>query len=81
MMKVEDLKRIKDQRPVTLFRIRLADENEIEIKHPDAAAWAARDNPRLVLCVSDGDVRWIDIALVFSFVVQEPPLPQRSNGD
>ena len=35
-MKLEDLKRLKDQRPFRPFTIRLADGRKIRIRHPDA---------------------------------------------
>ena len=35
-MKLEDLKRLKDQRPFRQFTIRLADGRKIRIRHPDA---------------------------------------------
>ena len=35
-MKLEDLRRLKDQRPFRHFTIRLADGRKIRIRHPDA---------------------------------------------
>ena len=72
-MKIDELKRAKDQRPFQSFRIRMADGREIEIKHPDAVAWGHETGPRMVFALSNGEHHWIDIALVSSLVLPSPP--------
>jgi hypothetical protein len=62
-MKVEDLKRLKDQRPFQPFRLRLTDGHKIEIKHPDAVSWDVGAS-RTVFAISGGQHYWLDIALV-----------------
>ena len=38
-MRIDELKKAKDQRPFQPFWIRMADGREIEIRHPDVIAW------------------------------------------
>ncbi len=78
-MKIEDLRRIKNQRPFMPFRIRMADGNEIEIKHPDALAWGD-ESPRLVYCISGNEHYWIDVALATAIVASNTAGPG-GNGD
>lgn len=52
-MKIDELKRAKDQRPFQSFLIRTADEREVPVNHPDAVAWDA-EFPRIVVCVLPG---------------------------
>jgi hypothetical protein len=65
-MKIDELKRAKDQRPFQSFLIRTADGREVPVNHPDAVAWDA-ESPRIVVCVLPGG-GWevIDVALVTS---------------
>ena len=70
-MKIEELKKIKDQRPFQAFRIRSTDGKEIEIKHPDAVAWDV-DEKRIVLAISKGEHYWLDIQLVTALVGPVP---------
>jgi hypothetical protein len=73
-VRIEELKKIKDQRPFQPFRIRLTDGREIEIKHPDAVAWDV-DEKRIVLAISKGEHYWLDIALVTALVEPVPAGP------
>jgi hypothetical protein len=72
-VKIDELKKAKDQRPFRPFAIRMADGREILIGHPDAIAW---DNgqPRIAVCVLPG-ARWevIEVALVTSLGMEAPP--------
>lgn len=65
-MKIDELKRAKDQRPFQSFLIRTADGGEVPVNHPDAVAWDA-ESARIVVCVLPGG-GWevIDVALVTS---------------
>ena len=63
-MKIEELKKIKDQRPFQAFRIRLTDGKEIEIKRLMSGNWcgcqalAQRDGaPRRRKSLPDGQMR------------------------
>jgi hypothetical protein len=76
-MRIEDLQKIKNQRPFRPFRIRLTDGRELPVNHPDAVAWDPVDRPRLVLVLSGGDNWWIDIALSTALV---EPLPVSPTG-
>lgn len=80
-MRIEELKKTKDQRPFQSFSIRMADGREIQVKHPDAVAWDS-DHPRTVICVLPGG-GWevIDIALVTSLGVPAPPAESRAEGN
>lgn len=53
-MKIEDIKRAKDQRPFQPFEIRIADGRSIVVGHPDALAWNDPESPRTVLCITEG---------------------------
>ena len=65
-MKIEQLKKMKDQRPFKPFSLRMADGKEIRVTHPDAIAWGGKDG-RIVSFVSpQDDWELIDIALVTS---------------
>ncbi len=69
-MKIEDLKKAKDQRPFQPFLIRMADGREVRVSHPDAIAWGP-ELPRIALVVvPDGGWEVIDIALITSLGVQ-----------
>jgi hypothetical protein len=74
-MKIEELKRAKDQRPFQPFEIRTADGRSIAVRHPDMLAWDP-ESPRTAVCLIEGggwDV--IDVALTTSL---EIPAPKRS---
>jgi len=38
-VKIDELKKAKDQRPFQPFHVRMADGREIQVTHPDAVAW------------------------------------------
>jgi hypothetical protein len=75
-MKIEELRRAKNQQPFQPFRIRMADGREIEIKHPDALAWDA-DSPRVAFALAQGEHHWIEVGLITSLV---SPVPAESAG-
>jgi len=70
-VKLEELKKAKDERPFQAFRIRLTDGAEIPISHPDAVAWED-DKARVALVVSQGQDYWIELALVTALVRPVP---------
>jgi hypothetical protein len=80
-MRIDELKRVKDERPFRPFVIRMADGKEVRVTHPDALAWAVlepdEDNgeveePDIVFCVvPSGNRIVIDLALVTA-LEQEP---------
>ena len=65
-MKIDELKKAKDQRPFQPFHVRMADGREIQVLHPDAVAWEP-DTSRIALFVVSGG-RWevVDVALITS---------------
>jgi hypothetical protein len=72
-MRIEELKKAKDERPFQPFSIRLADGRKVPVTHPDAIAWEApvvdEDNgeveePDVAFCIVPGGNRIvIDLAL------------------
>jgi hypothetical protein len=72
-MRIDELKKAKDQRPFQPFQIRTADGREISITHPDAVAWDAGERPRTVVCILPGG-GWevIDVGLVTSLAMPAP---------
>jgi hypothetical protein len=80
-VKIDELRRAKNQRPFVPFRIVTADSREpIEISHPDAVSWDDRDNPRVALALSGGEHHWIAVALITRLVAPLPAPPADSNG-
>ena len=79
-MRIEELKRAKDQRPFRPFRIRMADGREIEVRHPDAVSWGG-EHGRIVSYLSPSD-EWevIDIALVTSLASVPAQPKTEGNG-
>ncbi len=86
-MKIDELKKAKDQRPFQPFQVRMADGRELEVRHPDAVAWDP-DTPRIALFVVPGG-RWevVDVALITSLggamrveSVEGEPTPGPSAG-
>jgi hypothetical protein len=65
-MRIEELKRVRDQRPFRPFWIRMADGREIEVRHPDAISWGG-EHGRILSYISPAD-EWevIHVALVTS---------------
>ncbi|HZW29353.1 MAG TPA: hypothetical protein VFF52_01515 [Isosphaeraceae bacterium] len=87
-MKIEELKKAKDQRPFRPFSIRMADGKEIPVRHPDAVAWdddvddednGEAEEPLTVVCVVPGG-GWevIDLDLVTSLGF--PPAQSKGKG-
>ena len=60
-MRIDELKRAKDERPFRPFLIHMADGREITVRHPDAVAW---NNPRIAICATPGGWEVIDVALI-----------------
>jgi hypothetical protein len=73
-MRIEELRKAKNEQPFRPFVIRMADGREVLVSHPDAVAWEApvvdEDNgeveePDVAFCVVPGGNRIvIDLALV-----------------
>ena len=76
-MKLDEIKRVKDQRPFQPFLIRMADGREIRISHPDAISWDV-ESPRMAFAISKGEHYWIEVALIRSLV---PPVPASSEPE
>jgi hypothetical protein len=84
-MRIEELKRAKDERPFRPFSIRMADGRKVPVTHPDALAWEANFDdetgepaaPFTVVCVVPGG-GWvvIDLALITALEFQ----PQGGEG-
>ncbi|MGO9598953.1 MAG: hypothetical protein ACLP7Q_13270 [Isosphaeraceae bacterium] len=84
-MKLDEIKRAKDQRPFQPFLIRMADGREIRMSHPDAISWD-EESPRMAFAISKGEHCWIEVALIRSLVLTvpasgEPEDGERGNGD
>jgi hypothetical protein len=79
-MKIEEVRRAKNQRPFQPFRIRTADAHEISINHPDAVAREDRDNPRTLTALSGGERYWVEVALITAIVDADPAPPADENG-
>jgi hypothetical protein len=79
-MKIDELKKAKDQRPFQPFLVRMADGREVRVAHPDAIAWDS-DSPRIAIVATPGG-GWevIEVALIISLGVQTWISPG-SNGD
>jgi hypothetical protein len=79
-VKIDELKKAKDQRPFQPFHVRMAEGREIQVMHPDAAAWDP-DTPRIALFVVPGG-RWevVDVALITSLGGQARVEPIEENG-
>jgi hypothetical protein len=78
-MRLEELRRVKNQRPFRPYRIRMADGREIAITHPDAVAWE-NEHSRVVLALSGGEHHWIEAVLITSLVEHIPASPSEENG-
>ncbi len=65
-MRIDELKRAKNERPFRPFLIHMADGREINVRHPDAVAW---DNPRIAICATPGGWEVIDVALITSLAL------------
>jgi hypothetical protein len=87
-VRIDELKKAKDRRPFSPFKIMMADGNSLEVRHPDAVAWGG-DKSRIVTYVAPND-DWmmIDIALVTALAGSAPsPSPSgdspaaESNGE
>jgi hypothetical protein len=80
-MKIDELKRVKDQRPFRPYLIRTADGREIKVTHPDAISWGA-EGGRILSYVSPAD-EWelIDIALVTSLASVPAAAESKAEGN
>src|SRR5579884_250458 len=83
IMKVDELKRAKDQRPFQPFEIRMADGRLVTVRQPDTLAWDP-EVPRTAIALAEGG-GWevIDIALITSLGIPAPKRPAEgsSTGD
>jgi hypothetical protein len=73
-MKIEELKRAKDQKPFQPFFIRAADGREVQVRHPDAVAWY-EDSPRVAICATKDGWEVIEVALITSLAMTHGPAP------
>jgi hypothetical protein len=78
-MRIDELKRAKDERPFRPFLIRMADGREIPVRHPNAVAW---DDPRVAICATREGWEVIDVALITSLAMRnegdaEPGAPRK----
>lgn len=64
MRGIDQLKRIKDQRPFVPFFIHLADGRELRIVHPDNVAWNPGEVVRHVYIGHEGGFEIIDPVLI-----------------
>jgi hypothetical protein len=71
-MKVDELKRAKDQRPFQPFEIRTADGRSITVRHPDTLAWDPASPRTAVVLVEGGGWEFIDVALITSLGIPAP---------
>ncbi len=79
-MKIEEVKRAKDQRPFLPFSIRMADGREIRVTHPDAVSWGS-DQPRVAICSRpDGGRDLIEVALITSMGRSAPRQTEPARG-
>jgi hypothetical protein len=66
-MNIDEIKRIKDERPFRPFQIRTADGREITIGHPDAIAWEGPSFAPMLFCVLPGGRREVvNVGLITS---------------
>jgi hypothetical protein len=80
-VKIDELRRAKNQRPFQPFQIVMADSQEpIRINHPDAIGWDPGDHPRVAFALSGGKHHWIEVALITRIVADVPAPPAGSNG-
>ncbi len=78
-MKIDELKKAKDQRPFQPFLIRMADRREVKVSHPDAIAWDA-DSPRIAIVATPDGWDVVDIGLITSLAVQAWVTTTEGNG-
>ncbi len=76
-MRIDELKRAKDERPFRPFLIHMADGREITVRHPDAVAW---DNPRIAICATPGGWEVIDVALITSLAMRNEGKAEPGTG-
>jgi hypothetical protein len=80
-VKIDELRRAKNQRPFQPFQIVMADSQEpIRINHPDAIAWGDQDNPRVAVVVSRDGYQWLEVALITRIMGEAPAGSVDSNG-
>ena len=71
-MKIEELKRAKDQRPFQPFEIRTADGRSITVRHPDTLAWDPEPPETALSIVEGGGWEIVDVALITSLGFPAP---------
>jgi hypothetical protein len=70
-VKLEEIRKIKNQRPFLPFVVHIADGREIRVTHPDAIAWMD-DIPRIVICGQPSGWEIVDVGLITSLAIQTP---------
>jgi hypothetical protein len=70
-VKLDEIKKVKSQRPFLPFLVRIADGREIRVTHPDGIAWMD-DNPRIVICGQPNGWEIVDVGLITSLAIQTP---------
>lgn len=71
-MRLEEIKRAKNQRPFVPFMIRMADGREVEITHPDAVAWESDQAMTVIAIKPGGGWEIIDLILTTSLGMRAP---------
>jgi hypothetical protein len=78
-MRIDELKKAKDQRPFQPFLIRMEDGREMPVGHPDAVAWDV-DRARIAIrVVPGGGWEVVDAALVASLGL--PPTRETADSN
>jgi hypothetical protein len=80
-MRIDELKKAKDQRPFQPFLIEMEDGRAMPVRHPDAVAWDP-DRARIaVRTLQGGGWEVIDVALVKSLGLPATSATAESNAD
>jgi len=72
MRSIEEIKRVKDQRPFKPFFLHLADGRQIPVNHPDVVSWDEGSFPRTVFVIHEGDWDILDLTLISSVRIPGP---------
>jgi hypothetical protein len=75
-VRIEALKKAKDQQTFEPFEVRMADRRSLLIKHPDAAVAGDPDQARIAICGRPGG-GWkiLDVALIPDLGIPAPASP------
>ncbi len=80
-MKIDEIKKAKDQRPFQPFYVRVADGREIQVTHPDAVAWDPATPRIAIFVVPGGGWEIVDVGLITSLAGKTRVEPIEGNGD